>query len=408
MNRPPMTRDEVDLALVALVAGYDRIAAGMFALDSHAGLAFLRRGTVTGRTAQVGRDVQARTDTLWAQFNTVKDRLERAQTIRVERSRPGPDELTELTGLLRERSIRLAASGVPLDETATGPPAETLTVAELARRLESANGEVVAALDQVDAACAALANRLAPTAEALAAAQASAESLGAGAGPLGKDLDRLRARLTEATDAALADPLSTMDTGALDRIGTELTTTRDRLAELARVRTAYPQGIAELDAAVSLVAKAEDDAGRSYATALAKIAEPGLPAAPSIAGALRGRVAGLEPLAAAGRWAQLADELAAVQRDVAAGQQRADALRAAADGLLARRTELRGRLDAYRAKAARSGFTEDTELSDLHRQAQELLYTSPCDLPAATRAVLRYQRRLAERAGTTPGLREPT
>src|SRR5262249_54872868 len=63
-----------------------------------------------------------------------------------------------------------------------------------------------------------------------------------------------------------------------------------------------------------------------------------------------------------------------------------------AAALLGRRDELRGLLDAYRAKAARLGAAEDTELAARYRQASDLLWTAPCDLAAATAAVTHYQQ----------------
>ena len=66
-------------------------------------------------------------------------------------------------------------------------------------------------------------------------------------------------------------------------------------------------------------------------------------------------------------------------------------------GLLERRTELRGRLEAYRAKATARGHAEDLELAALHRVAHDVLYTAPCDLPEATRAVGRYQQAVLDR-----------
>jgi len=64
----------------------------------------------------------------------------------------------------------------------------------------------------------------------------------------------------------------------------------------------------------------------------------------------------------------------------------------AAAGLLGRRDELRGLLDAYRAKAGRLGGAEDTVLDASYRQAHDLLWTAPCDLVAATAAVTGYQQ----------------
>jgi hypothetical protein len=67
-------------------------------------------------------------------------------------------------------------------------------------------------------------------------------------------------------------------------------------------------------------------------------------------------------------------------------------------GLLDRRTELRGRLEAYRAKATRLGHAENPALSALHRAAHDVLFTAPCDLPEATRAVGRYQQAVLDLA----------
>jgi len=75
----------------------------------------------------------------------------------------------------------------------------------------------------------------------------------------------------------------------------------------------------------------------------------------------------------------------------------AQALLANLTGLLDRRAELRGRLEAYRAKATGRGHAEDTELVALHRRAHDVLFTAPCDLRAATLAVTRYQRAVLDR-----------
>ena len=67
--------------------------------------------------------------------------------------------------------------------------------------------------------------------------------------------------------------------------------------------------------------------------------------------------------------------------------------------LLDRRDELRGLLDAYRARAARFGAIEHLELEALHDRARELLWTAPCDLAAAADAVTGYQRAVLALSG---------
>jgi hypothetical protein len=70
-----------------------------------------------------------------------------------------------------------------------------------------------------------------------------------------------------------------------------------------------------------------------------------------------------------------------------------EAIAAAADAAapLARRRELRGRLDAYRAKAIATGRAEDLSLDVLYQSAVSVLYQAPCDLDAAERSVAAYQ-----------------
>lgn len=63
---------------------------------------------------------------------------------------------------------------------------------------------------------------------------------------------------------------------------------------------------------------------------------------------------------------------------------------------LAVRAELRGRLDAYRAKVARHGMAEDPLLTERYDLARRMLWSAPCDLRAAEQAVWRYQQAAAE------------
>jgi hypothetical protein len=405
-----MTRDQVDQALAALGPAYDRIAAAMFALDNHAGLAFLRSSGLTGTTGQVARDVQGLMSMLWAQFQALRQWLERAKDTRAARSRPGDEELAVLRRLLAEPVVALGDGGFPLDGVDV-PPARRVTLSELAQGLESAGTELADLLSEVDAAVSVLTGRLAALTDALAQAEALAAAPSGEAGEPDREhggepdrLARLAADLAEVREQGLADPIEVARGGKaaaaverrLSRLGADIDAARARLDELARVRDDYPRRLAGLRDAVAAVAAAEAEAGQVYEVVRAKIADPGLPRVPGAAGALSGRLSGLDALAAAGRWPELVDRLSELERMAGEARAYAGRLHEAADGLLDRRTELRGRLDAYRAKVARLGHGEHAELSNLHKEAHGLLYTSPCDLPAATRAVFRYQQALAD------------
>jgi hypothetical protein len=68
-----------------------------------------------------------------------------------------------------------------------------------------------------------------------------------------------------------------------------------------------------------------------------------------------------------------------------------------AQGLLDRRSELKGRLTVYQAKAARLGLGEHPDLLASGRIASGLLSRRPCDLRAVTRAITDYQQLLVKK-----------
>jgi hypothetical protein len=432
----------------------------MYTLDSHPGLTFLKGGTLAGRTLAAWRAMQPRIDVLWAQFTSLRTQLELVRVIRGQRSRLSGEELAELSFLLAEPVVELDAAGMPVDPVLPGlPPNGTpragspgggsgpsgagspgsgsrgggsagtsagggsagagaaggrLRLGELAWRVERGCAEVIATLTEVDAACATMVAGIAPAADGVMEAQALAAELGADSDPA---LARLATDLAALREQALDDPLATADPSSgfdagLRRLATEVSAAQAALAEVAAVRDEFPRRVQVLQQAVDELAAAEVATGQSYQLAQVKIADPGLPSLPSAAAALRDRVTTLEQdgqSTVSGRWQRLAADMSTLERDVAAAADRVRQLRTAADGLMDRRAELRGRLEAYRAKAARLGYAEHPGLTDLHGQARDLLYTSPCDLPAATRAMMRYQQTLAELtapprgAGSAPG-----
>ena len=79
--------------------------------------------------------------------------------------------------------------------------------------------------------------------------------------------------------------------------------------------------------------------------------------------------------------------LRSLRHRIEAALQAAREERRARQGLLDRRSELKGRLTAYQAKAARLGLGEDRDLLACSRIAAGLLSRQPCDLRAVTRAV---------------------
>ncbi|HWM05383.1 MAG TPA: hypothetical protein VNP92_23845, partial [Actinophytocola sp.] len=173
---------------------------------------------------------------------------------------------------------------------------------------------------------------------------------------------------------------------------------RTRLAELAAVRDTFDVRLAALDRVLSDIETAEVTARQTYDAVVEKIANPGLPEPTGDASAaLRPRLHALAAMRDAGDWSALATEADELDRVAAESLAAAQREQRAIGGLLDRRAELRGRLEAYRVKAARLGYGEDLAMEKLHKLAHELLFTAPCDLPAATRALNGYQQALQDR-----------
>ncbi|WP_051797113.1 hypothetical protein [Catenuloplanes japonicus] len=395
MTMPPMGRDEADAALVGLTAAHDRISAAMYWLDNHKGLAALRRSGLTGRTAATATETLHRVGVLWSRFAALGTGLDRAREARAAAgSRPNAAELRTLTAMLREPSVPVGPDGMVLDG---GPP--VLTLPALANGLEEQTAQVQTVCTQVEAARTAISERLAPLTTALDRARATASGLG-DSGGADSGLADVEARLAEEHLTALADPLGGAGNdwtaaARLRELAEEVNRIVTGLAGLARLRDGFPERLATLGRDVDGVAAAEERTAAVFATVHEKILNPGLPEPPHAAGSLRAHLRQIAEIQREGRWPRLGTELDAAERGAAAALERAGHLYEAADGLLRRRTELRGRLDAYRAKAARLGLIEDGHAATLHEQAETLLYTSPCDLPAATRAVMAYQRALS-------------
>jgi hypothetical protein len=399
--RPPLTRDEVDGALRRLRDDRERIGAALAELEAHPGHALLEGAGLTGETARRQGELRSRTAALWSLFDLYGRVLGDAERLRARHPRPGQAQLAELTRLLTGPSVELPAPQVPLERRTllSAPAGERLTLDGAVARMNPLFEEAARIVAGVDAVWSALLSRFDEVERACAAAREAARAAGGAAG-----LDRVERELAAVRETIRADPLSlaradgTADTSRLDALDAELRDLRRRLEEAARLRAGHAERLARLRDAVGRVRRTEEQARRARADALAKISFAAVPAAPDTAPALADRLAALDALRAGGRWeepaARLADLDAAVQTALARAREAVDIF----TGLLDRREELRGRLDAYRAKAARLGHLEDDELTALYERARALLWTSPCDLRGATAALSAYQQAVSARA----------
>jgi hypothetical protein len=385
-----MSFEELDRTLVSLEAEGPRLATALVDLDGHPGQRILRGHTaLAGVTRERWERAAPRLDALWADYGLYQNRVEEARRLR--------DSMSLLTWTQHAELHRLL-NGSP-DDPAAGD--EQVPLSTLVERMNAGLKELTELVAAVDASWSALIARLVPVENAWQEVSALAGSLGGLDGPVATTFDAARDRVTSLREQVFSDPLglrAALDGGdtRLDALVAEVAALRDRLADLATLRTDFDSRLAALSGTLDGLAEAVAEGQRVRERVAARIAAPNLPELADPVPALRGRWAGLSELPADGQWQRRADALAALEADAAAALVAATRATGLLTGLLDRRDELRGRLDAYRAVAANIGRAEDAALTARYREAHDLLWTAPCDLAAATRALAGYQRAIKE------------
>ncbi|WP_192810103.1 hypothetical protein [Actinomadura rudentiformis] len=401
-----MNRDDVDRALQDLRDEKERISLALLDLEGHQGHRLLDGAAVTGETARRQAELQSRMTALWSLFDHYGGTLAAAEELRARHSRPGQAQLAELTRLLTGPSVELPTEEVPIERRTllSTPTGKKLTLAQVVQRMTPLFEEAAQMVAAVDAVWSELLAALGQVEADRRAVHELAVSLG---GP-DPELDRLGRELDDLAAAVRTDPLSFekgghVDTSRLRAASTGLIELRRRLGEAAAFRADSDARIARAAAAVDQVREAEAAARQARDQVLIKIASPVLPDLADRSAALADRLAALPVLRDARRWSDLAERVGDLERAAATALQQARNDHALITGLLDRREELRGRLDAYRVKAARLGLAEDTELTRRYQEARELLWTSPCDLRKATVTLSGYQQAISSRAKGSNG-----
>ncbi|WP_433477910.1 hypothetical protein ACQPZP_13235 [Spirillospora sp. CA-142024] len=384
----------------------ERIGGALLELEAHQGYQLLEGATLAGETLSLQSDVRARMASLWMLYDLYGNVLSAAEDLRARHNRPGQAQLAELTRLLDGPSVEMPAREVPLEQRTllSVPSGEKLTLRAAVDRMTPLYEEVARSVAALDTVWSTLLSRLAEVEAERRAAEELLESLG-GVDP---DFERLRGELESVAAVVRSDPLALArdglaDTARLDAVRTGLAAARRALEEAERLRDGFAGRIRGVAAVLDLLREAEAEARAVRDEVVAKIASPVLPDLPGSAAALADRLTavtrpGAGTAARGAGWNDVARRVADLERaaDTALAQARETV--GVIRGLLDRREELRGRLQAYRVKAARLGHAEDAELAGLYEQVRVLLWTSPCDLRKATVALSGYQRAITSRA----------
>lgn len=415
---PVMNREEVDRALVRLGAERDAIETALLALQDHPGRRLLDGAELAGLTAERWAVAEQGVALLWSLFDRYAEALAAARAVRSRRTRPGQAELVELTELLQGAGVTVPGGQLPDAARALAGPArlsEQLSLGELVARMNAWYATVIDVVAAADAVWSALPARIDLLLAELQRVQALARSVGVRpeAHPAGDALRGLGAELTALRAEVVADPLSlwsptgarpggdprtavtgSVDTSRFDRAARALDDLRVELEALLRLREEADERLQQVGELLARADATLAEARRARGEVLAKIAATEVPAVPGPASALRERVAAAAELRHHGQWHRLAPLLDSLEDAAAKELVRARHSLTSVTRPLAVRAELRGRLDAYKAMAARLGLAEDPEIIERYEKARWLLWSAPCDLRAAESAVTRYQQAL--------------
>ncbi|WP_255951761.1 hypothetical protein [Streptomyces odontomachi] len=421
---PVMDRDEVDRALARLDAEHEAIETSLLALQDHAGRRLLEGAELTGVTKERWASAEASITLLWTYFDAYTAALRSARELRARRRWLNRDDLVELTDLLRDDGITLAGAAVPGAAVPPHDPAGPAEVApaRLSERLSldtlvtRMNDLYASSLDLVvaaDSVWSALPARIDLLSEELRRTRRLAHSVGVRPGehPAGDDLERITEALTRLRAQVISDPLAFWrpattgssapgggrpDTTRYDREARALEDVRREIDAVLAVRKDAEARLVKLRDTLSRADRTLAEARTARGEVLAKIAASEVPAVSGPPTVLQEQLAAAAEHRRHGRWHRLPPLLETLEERAEEELLRARESLTAVTAPLAVRAELRGRLDAYKAKVSQHGMAEDPLLVERYDTARRMLWSAPCDLRAAEGAVLRYQHAAAE------------
>ncbi|MDQ2727642.1 MAG: hypothetical protein M3Y91_07230 [Actinomycetota bacterium] len=400
--------EALDQRLGEVRTAVDRMGRNLFDLDSDTTRQVLDVAPLSGVTAAAWAGAAGRLADLWQAHRVLSDLVAEISARRASKRRFSDDQLAELERRLHGPSIRLA--GAFLD-----PASRTMTGAETSETVWTIDGLLKATSSTFDALAGTVAqagavwDQVTPEVERLDLALDALRARAATAGVRwSNEANAIRQHLLALREEAAVDPLGVDPDVVAAAVGDVDRVTR-RVNETIRGAEEVSATLASAEATIAAATDLVSDADVAAKEAAVKITgsatrPPDLDRVRAELDQLRIEVAAIREVAGAEREVA-ARRAAAVGQRIATLQAEAARAREAASAGLATRAELRGRLDAYRAKAHASGRAEDLELDRLYQEAEHTLYVSPCDLGAAAGAVARYQQALRhppERSQTEP------
>lgn len=403
-----MTLEQLDQLLADWKAKLDRVSQNLIELHSLpiyqrlTGLPDTNSSALAGTTqAQVTSALDAMTS-LFQSFDLLVATIEQAIVLRqqISRFRNAEPQIQEIEHLLTGPSIALPVTQIPLaqrdllsaSETANAiTPTELLTV--MINAFQVARDTVLA----VETVWMQLEPQLHQTEAEIQQLQALAKSLHLGALP---DLALAQATIGQIRRHIASDPLGVSHDyqQEIQPLVQQARTNLDHLLTQQRqLQTQFDQAQTLLDQLKSV----HQDAMAALKESQAKVVETAhlpSPLSPAHLKALQEWLTRLHNKFADGLFPPVQIGLTHWLTQAQTYLSREQATLAANQQPIATRQELRGRLDALKAKAQARGLAEDSHLTELALAAQQLLYSRPTPLGQAAELVQQYERQLNGRS----------
>ncbi len=381
----------LDRQLVATGDRVRRMGSVLVDLEDDPARVLLPTAPLIGATALAWAETDARLQVVWQLYPLVRDAIDELTARRGTRPDIGLTERNTISAALNGPSVAIDPDLARSIRDATAGAVDLpgrCSLDQLAAAFEAVLEPAVSTLDRVgqvwDQVLPALVEcgRMLDEADAAGAGRHSSNEIAA----TRRLIDDLRSR-------AAADPLE-LDLGQLDHVRSSTVLVCQAVADAAELERTFPEKVDTVAVRFDVLAARLEQCQRTREQAAERILGAEHLRAPleeiTQIGRLRADVDALHPMAP-DEWVMAARQLdrlmqACDRLDARVGQLENEAMAG-----LALRNELRGRLDAYRAKAAAIGRAEDIDLDRLQQAAADVLWIAPCDLAEAARRVEDYQ-----------------
>jgi hypothetical protein len=382
-----MTLADADALIERLAAAVERVGANLVEVERDPHCQLLEAATLRGETAARWLGARNALADLFDGFARMTAYVENVTELRRQVSFD-QRRVPELDAMLTGPAIELASAPVGIDERGLFDASRKVTrctadelLARMANDFEIAKSVVFGVAQAWDG----LVPLVAAAREALGRAEVQAAALGE-ASP---ELASVRGQLDVLGELIAEDPLA-VDARVVDELDASAASIAREIERADALRRGFHDRIAVCRSELDALAAAGESGSEVQREAAAKIASQYPDPVVHVAelGAHLDRVIGL---ANGAQWRAAERELDAWQSAYADARRKAEQGDARARAALAYRDELRGRLDAYSAKAAGSGLMEDAQLARMYDAAQHALYTAPTDIECAEALVRKYQ-----------------